>query len=62
MHTNRQTEDDLFLGYPPEVLEKMWKQVFPVLEDKSVGKPIITGTSGEIEGINAEEFYNHERD
>lgn len=54
-------EDDLFLGYPPEVLEKMWKQVFPVLEDKSVGKPIITGTSGGIGGINIEEFYFHER-
>lgn len=62
MRTNHQPEDDLFLVYPPEVLEKMWKQVFPVLEDKSVGKPIITGTSGGIGGINLEEFYNYERD
>lgn len=54
------SEDELFLGYPPEVLAQMWDQVFPVLSDKTVGKPIITGTSGGIGGINVEEFYNHE--
>jgi len=53
-------EDELFLGYPPEVLAKMWDQVFPVLSDKTVGKPIIIGTSGGIGGINVEEIYNHE--
>ena len=53
-------EDELFLGYPPEVLAQMWDQVFPVLSDKTIGKPIIMGTSGEIGGINVEEFYNHE--
>lgn len=53
-------EDELFLGYPPEVLAQMWEQAFPVLSDKKVGKPIIIGTSGEIDGINVEEFYNHE--
>jgi hypothetical protein len=57
---NFSSEDELFLGYPPEVLAQMWDQVFPVLSDKTIGKPIIMGTSGEIEGINAEEFYNHE--
>ena len=57
---NFSSEDELFLGYPPEVLAQMWDQVFPVLSDKTIGKPIITGTSGEIEDINAEEFYNHE--
>jgi hypothetical protein len=54
-------EDELFLGYSPEVLAKMWDQVFPVLSDKSIGKPIIIGTSGGIGGINVEEFYNRER-
>jgi len=53
-------EDELFLGYPPEILVQMWDQVFPVLSDKTVGKPIILGTSGGIGGINVEEFYNHE--
>ena len=49
-------EDELFLGYPPEVLVQMWEQAFPVLSDKTAGKPIIIGTSGEIGGINLEEF------
>ena len=53
-------EDELFLGYPPEILAQMWEQAFPVLSDKTAGKPIIIGTSGEIDGINVEEFYNHE--
>jgi hypothetical protein len=53
-------EDELFLGYPPEVLAQMWGQAFPVLSDKTAGKPIIIGTSGEIDGTNLEEFYNHE--
>ena len=50
-------EDELFLGYPPEVLAKMWGQAFPVLSDKDIGKPIIVGTSGGIGGINPEDFY-----
>jgi hypothetical protein len=53
-------EDELFLGYSPEVLAQMWGQAFPVLSDKTAGKPIIIGTSGEIDGTNLEEFYNHE--
>jgi len=57
---NISPEDELFLGYPPEALAQMWDQVFPVLSDKTVGKPIILGTSGGIGGINVEEFYNHE--
>ena len=45
--------------------KKPKKSVQPVIEEiastiKSVGKPIITGTSGGIGGINVEEFYNHE--
>ena len=50
-------EDELFLGYSPEVLAQMWDQVFPVLSDKTIGKPIIVGTSGGIGGTNLEDFY-----
>jgi len=51
------SEDELFLGYPPEVLAQMWDQAFPVLSDKSIGKPIIVGIPGGIGGTNLEDFY-----